>query len=350
MTRWIVTPVVLVLLASSCGASSAEVGPGSPPTSVQGDPPTPDPPVDPAIPEPQVTLSVVYLDEVVVEVDGDDARVIVRGNVPTPCHEPAIEVTGPDAGGVVRMDVWSSAPVDAVCIQVLAPFELVHPLGILAPGSYVVEAGREEVARFDVPDHRAGDESPAALFPGIFPATSMEEYARLADETAAGHMPWALDPLLVAERHLTDLYGAALELDFVASGEQHGEVVWHDGRAVVWRDGGEGRPWVVTAVEAGSLHVSIGDYHGRHVPVAVSTDRDGEVTVAVGVFASEWSATETVRIAARELREWELVVAGPAGGPGPEVLLVDIRFRADSGEVAIAQHRVVRTGAPAVGG
>jgi hypothetical protein len=67
-------------------------------------------------------------------------RAIIRGSVPTPCHT-AQAVVGERDGNRVPVTISSTAPADAVCAQVLEPFELTVAVGSFETGDYVVEIG-----------------------------------------------------------------------------------------------------------------------------------------------------------------------------------------------------------------
>jgi hypothetical protein len=73
---------------------------------------------------------------------------IVRGDLPTPCHEAVFEVQ--DLGASVDVRLWSLAGADAFCVQVLEPFELVIPLGSFETADLPVVLNGEEVGRIEV--------------------------------------------------------------------------------------------------------------------------------------------------------------------------------------------------------
>jgi len=64
-------------------------------------------------------------------------KAIIRGTVPTPCHVAEAEV-GAVEDGRIGIDVSSRAPADAVCAQVIEPFELTVDVGSFETGEYVV--------------------------------------------------------------------------------------------------------------------------------------------------------------------------------------------------------------------
>ncbi len=138
MTRKVlVLPVLLAVLGASC--AGGEFGPdvqpitvpddGLPagdPTSTQPGPagggPTTD--VPPGVEGPVFVDStdILYLESFPVQV-----RLVVRGSLPTPCHEIRWEVE--DSGPEVDVRLWSEALPGLVCAQVLEPFEISVPLG-----------------------------------------------------------------------------------------------------------------------------------------------------------------------------------------------------------------------------
>jgi len=65
----------------------------------------------------------VYLESATWQQQGGRWGLLLRGNLPTPCHELRVSVAPPDAGKVVQVQVYSVVAPDQMCIQVLKPFE-----------------------------------------------------------------------------------------------------------------------------------------------------------------------------------------------------------------------------------
>jgi len=65
-------------------------------------------------------------------------RVVVRGSLPTPCHALAWNLAEPDADGRIALSVFSTYDMDAVCTQVLQPFERSIDVGSFTSGAYVL--------------------------------------------------------------------------------------------------------------------------------------------------------------------------------------------------------------------
>lgn len=74
----------------------------------------------------------------------------VSGMLPTPCNLPRAELTGPDKDNKIYIEMWTLTDPDAVCIQVLQPFEVSIPLGSYESGSYTVYMNGEEVGEFSL--------------------------------------------------------------------------------------------------------------------------------------------------------------------------------------------------------
>jgi len=85
----------------------------------------------------------LYLESYPVQV-----RLLVQGSLPTPCHEPAWEVTELED----RVDVllWSEAQPGQLCITVLEPVEVSIPLGAWTSASLPVTLNGSEVGRIDI--------------------------------------------------------------------------------------------------------------------------------------------------------------------------------------------------------
>ena len=86
----------------------------------------------------------------VMESDPVQLSLSLEGNLPTPCHQLEYEVTGADESGDIRVEVWSVAPADQECIQVLEAFEENISLGTATEGSFTVFVNGEEVGQVDL--------------------------------------------------------------------------------------------------------------------------------------------------------------------------------------------------------
>src|SRR5687768_12997691 len=95
-------------------------------SAAEGSPPTGGPDVAPAGGEEGPvyvdSTDILYLESWPVQV-----RLVVTGSFPTPCHEASWAVEQTADGISVRL--WSVSDPDAICIDVLEPFEVSIPLG-----------------------------------------------------------------------------------------------------------------------------------------------------------------------------------------------------------------------------
>ena len=89
------------------------------------------------------SVDIRYLESFPVQV-----QLVVRGSLPTPCHQAIFEVQ--DLGDVIDVQLWSLADADAICIQALEPFELVIPLGSYETADIPVNLNGEAVGRIQV--------------------------------------------------------------------------------------------------------------------------------------------------------------------------------------------------------
>ena len=74
---------------------------------------------------------------------------LLKGNLPTPCHELRAVYYEPDADNKIKLEIYSVAKLDAVCVQMLQPFEQGIYLGSFPSGHYTVWVNGEQVAEFD---------------------------------------------------------------------------------------------------------------------------------------------------------------------------------------------------------
>lgn len=90
---------------------------------------------------PGVVRGPVYIDSVellLLESYPVQVRALVKGSLPTPCHQLVWDLSDPDASGRIVLDVYSNADADSVCAQVLEPFEQSIDIGSFTGGSYVL--------------------------------------------------------------------------------------------------------------------------------------------------------------------------------------------------------------------
>lgn len=73
----------------------------------------------------------------------------LKGSLPTPCHELRVVYHEPDANNKIALDVYSVADPNAVCTQMLQPFEQSIYLGSFPSGHYTVWVNGKQAAEFD---------------------------------------------------------------------------------------------------------------------------------------------------------------------------------------------------------
>ncbi|MBN2549036.1 MAG: hypothetical protein JXB15_07765 [Anaerolineales bacterium] len=69
---------------------------------------------------------------------------LLKGNLPTVCHQLRVKINPADAQKHILVEVYSLVNPGEACIQVLAPFEVSIPLGSLEAGKYVVVVNGEK--------------------------------------------------------------------------------------------------------------------------------------------------------------------------------------------------------------
>ncbi len=75
----------------------------------------------------------------------------LQGSLPTPCHQVRVRTSPPDRENKIQVEVYSVSSPGAICIQVLAPFDVNVPLGSFPKGKYTVWVNGEQVGTFDAP-------------------------------------------------------------------------------------------------------------------------------------------------------------------------------------------------------
>ena len=94
-------------------------------------------------------------------VDSADLRVLesfpprimlgLQGSLPTPCHQLRVQVSPPDRENQIRVQVYAVSAPGAICIQILAPFDVNVPLGSFPKGKYTVWVNDQPVGTFEMP-------------------------------------------------------------------------------------------------------------------------------------------------------------------------------------------------------
>lgn len=136
-------PIALLLSLATLGLALAACAPAQP---------TPDPgsgqPLDGAV-------YIGSADLLIMESYPVQVALAITGDLPTPCHEFRYQYEIQDFGDEKRVDVsaYSVADPDAICTQVLQPFEerISFDLQNALEGTYVVYLNGERVGEFSYP-------------------------------------------------------------------------------------------------------------------------------------------------------------------------------------------------------
>lgn len=80
-------------------------------------------------------------------------RLVMSGNLPTPCHELAYEIAEANAQNQIHVSVYTTVDPAVTCMQVLEPFDesIAIPLDGLADGEYSVWLNGEQIGEFSYP-------------------------------------------------------------------------------------------------------------------------------------------------------------------------------------------------------
>jgi inhibitor of cysteine peptidase len=148
MKHILFSPIIILVFISACTPatyqSSATVGPSV--TSLPGD----------SIPTPANSNLIrgnAYLDStdlLTMESYPLQFAIMLKGNLPTPCHTLQVEVSPPDSQNNIFVDVYSITDPNALCMQVLKPFEEYFPLGSFPSGHYTLWINGKQISEFDV--------------------------------------------------------------------------------------------------------------------------------------------------------------------------------------------------------
>jgi hypothetical protein len=77
-------------------------------------------------------------------------NLLLKGALPTPCHQARFTIKPPDAANTIRVELYSLVNPDQICIQVLQSFNTTLSLGSFGSGHYFVTINGELTAEFDI--------------------------------------------------------------------------------------------------------------------------------------------------------------------------------------------------------
>lgn len=130
--RLLASCLAIFLLVTACTEVDG-VPPGAGTTAPSGD-------EDPVFVD---SIEILYLESFPVQ-----ARLAVRGSLPTPCHQARWEVE--DVGWAIEVGLWSEAGPADDCIQVLEPFDISIALGSFESATSPVVLNGEEIGRLAI--------------------------------------------------------------------------------------------------------------------------------------------------------------------------------------------------------
>ena len=73
----------------------------------------------------------------------------LKGNLPTPCNELRVSVAPPDKANKIAVEIYSVVNSNAMCAEVLQPFEVNIPLGSFPAGHYSLLVNGQKAAELD---------------------------------------------------------------------------------------------------------------------------------------------------------------------------------------------------------
>jgi len=84
-----------------------------------------------------------------VKNDPSQSEVVLKGNLPTPCHDLRAIVGLPERNNRISIELYSLVSPDAICTQELKAFYVNLPLGSLAEGHYILFVNGSKKVEFD---------------------------------------------------------------------------------------------------------------------------------------------------------------------------------------------------------
>jgi len=132
-------------------ANSAYPGPISPTTGTSAIPTSGYEPQsgDESLKRDQVNLDMAASHIVVTASEPAQAKAVLTGTMPDPCHSLRVVVTPADASNTIKLEVYSLVDPKITCVTKQAPFTASIPLGAYASGQYTVVVNDTRLGQFD---------------------------------------------------------------------------------------------------------------------------------------------------------------------------------------------------------
>lgn len=143
--------LLLIALLSACASQDKPSSPDQPTSSeTPADPVAVDylpQPGDSALARDGASLDAYQL--LTLESYPPQFNLALTGSLPTPCHQLRVAVSPPDAGNKIAVEVYAVVDPNAVCAQVVQPFEVTVPLGGYPSGHYFLHINGNQATEFD---------------------------------------------------------------------------------------------------------------------------------------------------------------------------------------------------------
>lgn len=167
MKPFLLFALFLLLLSSACTTTSPDGQPSYPngypsypsnagkPVQEYLPPAQPADPNNPYAPLPgdaQLQTDTAYLDSSELQTISTfppEYLLVLQGSLPTPCHALRVQISPSEETNTLTIDVYSVTDPNAVCTQVLQPFNAEVPIRNLIPIRYKVVLNGEEIAEID---------------------------------------------------------------------------------------------------------------------------------------------------------------------------------------------------------
>jgi hypothetical protein len=148
MKNILIALILVVFALSACGPIT-----NTPPTAdIETATPSPIPSFTPVPTDSNLVRGNVFLDStelLTLESFPLQFMLALKGSLPTPCNQLRVDISPPDPENKIVVDVYSVVEADAICAQVVEPFEENFPLGSFPAGHYTLWVNGELVAEFD---------------------------------------------------------------------------------------------------------------------------------------------------------------------------------------------------------
>jgi hypothetical protein len=165
-----IAPIATVFIPSAIPTFPEKTGAPTQPVKTETPQPQPQPSLNPIIPtrpnnlnpmnylpqpgDSKLKRDQAYIDTVQIIASKDTpslATALIKGSLPTPCDQLRLQLAPDHPQNLIKIEAFSLVDPNAVCAQMIIPFEVNLPLGVLQEGKYTLAINDKTMLSFQWP-------------------------------------------------------------------------------------------------------------------------------------------------------------------------------------------------------